>query len=125
MHDIESFSFLGMTYESGGIFMLIFWVLVIMGILVLLQWRRANITRSGGDLTKSSPQTAEDTLLGRYARGEVDRDGFLLRLADLNASRSSDRKSSQGNSYNAGYVRDHKYASTVIIDGCFDKRPAV
>lgn len=64
MHDIESFPFFGMTYEFGWLFMLILWVFVIMGVIALLQWLRANTTKSGSDFTQSSPQTAEDALRG-------------------------------------------------------------
>lgn len=63
----------------GWIFMLLFWGLVILGILAILKW-----LATGRDSGKaSSPRSALDILEERYARGEIDRDEFEQMKRDL------------------------------------------
>lgn len=69
-------------HEAGsglmGIGMLLVWLLPV----ALLVWffaRFAGRRNKGGDL----PPTPRAILDGRYARGEIDRDEYLARRADL------------------------------------------
>ena len=63
----------------GMIGMALFWVLVILGIVVLVR-------RVGGSSSSSSPplsKTALDILNERYARGEIDKQEFEEKKRDL------------------------------------------
>jgi putative membrane protein len=62
------------------IFSLIFWVLVI-GALLLAVWAVGKRPQSASRRT-----TPRDILDERYARGEIDREEYRLRRADLDAS---------------------------------------
>jgi putative membrane protein len=61
----------------GMISMVLFWVLVILGIVVLVRWI--------GNTSASSPPstTALDILKERYARGEIDKREFEEKKRDL------------------------------------------
>jgi putative membrane protein len=72
----------GMTggFGFGGIFMILWWVLIIVGIVVLVKWMATSSSadgRSGGD------SKALDILKQRYARGEIDEQEFQKRKRDL------------------------------------------
>lgn len=56
--------------------MLVFWGLVILGILAIVKW-----LATGGTTAKS--KTALDILEERYARGEIDREEFEQKKRDL------------------------------------------
>jgi len=61
----------------GWVFMLLFWVLVVVGILAIVKWL---MTGPGGQQTTKTPlQILEE----RYARGEIDRDEFEQKKRDL------------------------------------------
>ena len=63
----------------GMISMVLFWVLVILGIVVLVRW-------IGGSPTSSAAaplQSALDILKERYARGEIDKQEFEGKKRDL------------------------------------------
>ena len=63
----------------GMIGMVLFWVLVILGIVVLVR-------RVGGSSVSSGPppsKTALDILKERYARGEIDKQEFEEKKRDL------------------------------------------
>ncbi len=63
------------------LFMLVFWVLVILGIVVLIRWAW---TSMGGAAQKGEfAETALDILEKRYARGEIDKEEFEARRLDL------------------------------------------
>jgi putative membrane protein len=83
MYDCEFFPFFGMPYGLGWVFMAVFWVFVIAGVIALVRWL-ANSRRDSGQGT-SSPghKNPTDILRERYARGEFDRDEFMQRLEDL------------------------------------------
>jgi putative membrane protein len=68
----------GMGYGFGGIFMLLWWVLIIVGIVVLVKWLGHPHTtcQHGGN-------KALDILKERYARGEIDEQEFKKRKQDL------------------------------------------
>jgi putative membrane protein len=58
--------------------MLLWWVLIILGIIVLVRW----LARSSPGQAHP-PETALDILKKRYARGEIDREEFDLKKRDL------------------------------------------
>lgn len=61
----------------GWLFMLLFWGLVIFGIVALVKWIA---TSSRGDTRRKPPL---ETLNERYARGEIDRDEYEQKKRDL------------------------------------------
>ena len=65
----------------GMIFMLIFWVLVIIGLIFLIKWL-VQTTRKGAD-TSSGGSRAIDILKERYAKGEIDKEEFEAKKIDL------------------------------------------
>lgn len=71
----------GMGGWFSMIFMMIFWVLVIVGLLLLIKWLLQT--------TKKRPDTmyggsgAMDILKERYARGEIDKEEFEAKKKDL------------------------------------------
>jgi putative membrane protein len=68
----------------GWILMILFWVLVLVGIVALVKW----IFTPSRDSTANTPspparRKALEVLEERYARGELDREEFLERKRDL------------------------------------------
>jgi putative membrane protein len=63
----------------GWIFMILFWVLVILGIIAIIKW----LTGASGTAGASSPKTARQILEERYARGKIDREEFEQKKRDL------------------------------------------
>jgi putative membrane protein len=62
----------------GMAHMLLWWVLIILGIVVLVRWlARPSAGR------EHPPETALDILKKRYARGEIEREEFEQRKRDL------------------------------------------
>ena len=72
------------VWGAGGLvmmlMMLVFWGLVIVGLVMGLRWLVGERRRPGND-------TALTILRERYARGEIDRDEFEARRRDLEATR--------------------------------------
>ena len=62
----------------GGPFMLLFWVLVIVGAFVLVKWLA---DQSTGRSARN--KSALDILRERYARGEMDRQEYEQKKRDL------------------------------------------
>jgi putative membrane protein len=58
----------------GGIFMILFWVLIALGIVALVKW----LFSAGG-----SGKSALDILKERYAKGEIDREQYEQMRRDL------------------------------------------
>ena len=65
----------------GSIFMLIFWGLIIVGLVLLIRWL-VFATRRGEEHSGGGSR-AMDILKERYARGEIDREEFEQRRRDL------------------------------------------
>ena len=57
-------------YGFGWLFMILFWALVILGIIYLVK------VLAGGSRKSPTKETAEDILKKRFARGELSREEF-------------------------------------------------
>jgi putative membrane protein len=69
----------------GGIFMIVFWVLIIVGLIFLIKWL---VHSSRGYSIPSGQHASEraiDILKERYARGEIDRQEFEEKKKDLSS----------------------------------------
>ena len=62
----------------GWIFMILFWVLIILGIVALAKW-----LYSAGILGGNASKRPLDILKERYARGEITRDEYQRTRRDL------------------------------------------
>jgi putative membrane protein len=62
---------------GGGFWMLIWWALIIVGIVFLIKWIVQQTSRTGGN------KSALDILKERYARGEISREEFEQRKRDI------------------------------------------
>jgi putative membrane protein len=67
----------GVGMGFGWLFMLLFWALVIIGIILLV---RAFL---GGTKTGGNKETALDILKKRYAKGEINKEEFEEKKKDL------------------------------------------
>jgi putative membrane protein len=65
----------------GGIFMVIFWILILVGLVFVIRWLFQATSKKGD----SSQQTSRaiDILKERYARGEIDKTQFEDMNRDL------------------------------------------
>ena len=68
----------GMMGFGGGLLMLLFWALVILGIAALVKWLMNQSNQSGG-----THDSAMEILKERYAKGEIDRKEFEEKKKDL------------------------------------------
>ena len=65
----------------GMIFMMIFWVLVIVGLVFLIKWLIQ--TTGSGKAAEQTGSRAVEILKERYARGEIDKAEFESKKKDL------------------------------------------
>jgi putative membrane protein len=71
-------NFSGMGYGGfglGWIFMVLFWAMVILGIVYLIKQLR------GGTKVNGAEESAQDILKKRYAAGEITKDEYKEKLA--------------------------------------------
>ncbi len=71
----------GWGWGFGGIFMILFWALIILGVAALVKWLAAG--GGGGEQGGSPASRPMDILKERYARGEITRDQFEQMRRDL------------------------------------------
>ena len=64
----------------GGIFMIVFWILIIVALVFLIRWL---IQSTGRDKSVGSGGRALDILKERYARGEINKAEFEQMRRDL------------------------------------------
>jgi putative membrane protein len=69
-----------MTGWGGGLFMIIFWVVIIVGIALLVKWLSASSGKDTGSSAKESPM---EILKRRYAAGEIGKEEFEEKKKDL------------------------------------------
>jgi putative membrane protein len=67
----------------GGIMMIAFWALLIVGLVYLI---RAMVGRERGGGEPGRPDSAADILRKRYARGEIDKKDFEEKMRDISGS---------------------------------------
>jgi putative membrane protein len=70
-----------MFYTFSRSWSLLFWILVIIGIVVLVKWLMEKDKR-----TSDSGENPLEILKRRYARGEIDREEFEQKKRDLLSS---------------------------------------
>ena len=66
----------------GIIFMLVFWILVIIGLILLIKWLLLQ-TRSESSSASKPASNALEILKERYARGEINKNEFEEKRKDL------------------------------------------
>lgn len=76
-----------------GIGMLLFWGLIILGIVMLVRGFGGTSHASG---SRPGPATALDIVAERYARGEIDRSEFEQKRSDLRNAQSDVREQAAG-----------------------------
>jgi len=68
----------------GGIFMVIFWVFIIVGVVFLIKWLVQSPKRHSSLGRTDTSSRALDILKERYARGEINKQEFEEKKKDLN-----------------------------------------
>ncbi len=70
----------GMGYGIFGAFMmLLFWILIIGGIVFAIRW----LSRDGSGTSSPGHEAPLDILKKRYAKGEIDREEFVEKRQEL------------------------------------------
>jgi putative membrane protein len=77
MEGMGGFGGWGMGF--GVVFMLLFWLLVILGILALIRWLQSQSSRNPG----ARDATPLEIVQQRYARGEIDKAEYEQKKRDL------------------------------------------
>jgi len=63
----------------GGFFMILFWGLIIFGIVIIIKW----MAGKSGSNELPKPKTALDLLQERYARGEINEQEYQQKRHDI------------------------------------------
>jgi putative membrane protein len=77
MHGMGPFG--GWGPDFGWLFMMLFWALVILGVIALVKWLASGSSARSGP----PPRTPLQILQERYARGEIEREEFEQKKRDL------------------------------------------
>ena len=72
------------AWLAMGVSMVLFWGLVVLGIVALVRYIARDAGRVGSGVERISP---EEVLAQRFARGEIDEDEYHQRLEALRARR--------------------------------------
>ena len=68
----------------GFVFMILFWVLIVLGIVALVRWLMPPRGNGGpGAAERPSDRTPLEIVQERYARGEIDRTEYEQKKRDL------------------------------------------
>lgn len=78
MDGMGTFGF-GWGSGFGWVFMILFWVLVIVGIIALVKWLAGATGSAGAPPAKTARQILDE----RYARGEIEREEYERKKRDL------------------------------------------
>ena len=74
----------GWGHGFGGIFMVLWWVLVVVGIVALVKWLMESSALRGRNADRDGAgKTVLDILNERYARGEIEQEEFLRKKREL------------------------------------------
>lgn len=65
----------------GGIFMILFWILILVGLVFVIKWLIQST--GGGQSNASSANRAIEILKERYARGDIDKTQYESMRRDL------------------------------------------
>lgn len=71
----------GVMGGFGGIFMILWWVIIIVGVVALVRWLGISSIGTGG--SSGGQRQPLDILKERYARGEIDEQEFQKIKRDL------------------------------------------
>lgn len=80
---MECFGGTGWGMGMGWIGMLLFWGLVIAGIVALVRWAGAQSGAPRNPSSDAPARTPLQILQERYARGEIERDQYEIKRRDL------------------------------------------
>lgn len=85
MGNWTEFGWWGMGF--GFLFMILFWALIILGIVALIRWLtgESQAGRERGTREQPRDKTPLEIVQERYARGEIDRDEYEQKRRDLEA----------------------------------------
>ncbi|MCK8603677.1 SHOCT domain-containing protein [Desulfoferrobacter suflitae] len=67
----------------GSIFTMVFWILILVGLLRLIQWLGNQGKMSGRQTLASASETPIDILKKRYARGDLAKEQYEAMKRDL------------------------------------------
>lgn len=79
MGNWSEFGWWGMGF--GFVFMILFWLLVILGIAALIRWLQSQSGSAQGTRGKTPLEIVQE----RYAHGEIDRDEYEQKKWDMGA----------------------------------------
>ena len=72
----------GMGFGGGGIFMVVFWILIILGVVYLVKILLGSESTEG-----RKTESAQEVLEKRFAKGEMSKDEFENAIAVLKRNR--------------------------------------